>query len=77
MFRAYVQKNNSHLAFQDMAITDVLSPEEAEQIVWFDMISPETGEDRFAEQLFGITIPTREEMNEIELSSRLYSEDGA
>ena len=76
MFRAYVQKDN-HLAFREIAITDVLLPGEVEQIVWFDMISPEPGEDRFAEQLFGITIPTRAEMDEIELSSRLYSEDGA
>ncbi|MFH1157714.1 MAG: magnesium transporter CorA family protein [Pseudomonadota bacterium] len=76
MFRTYIQKNN-HLAFRDLAVADAIPPEEADQIVWFDLINPTPEEDHFAERLFGITIPTRAEMNEIELSARLYSEDNA
>ncbi|MBV8792339.1 MAG: magnesium transporter CorA family protein [Pseudolabrys sp.] len=45
--------------------------------VWIDMVTPTQQEDRLVEQLCGIAIPTREEMQEIEVSSRLYVENGA
>jgi len=48
-----------------------------EGAVWIDMISPTAQEDKLAEGLFGIAVPTREEMQEIEVSSRLYVENGA
>jgi magnesium transporter len=44
---------------------------------WFDLLSPSTEEDRFVERSLGISIPTREQMEEIESSARLYTEDGA
>uniref|UniRef100_Q07IG1 Magnesium transport protein CorA n=1 Tax=Rhodopseudomonas palustris (strain BisA53) TaxID=316055 RepID=Q07IG1_RHOP5 len=45
--------------------------------VWIDMVSPTPNEDRAVEQLAGIAVPTREDMQEIEISSRLYIENGA
>jgi magnesium transporter len=45
--------------------------------VWFDLVSPTSDEDRAIEPVLGISIPTREEMAEIEPSSRLYTENGA
>lgn len=45
--------------------------------VWIDLVSPTPGEDRTVEALVGIAVPTREEMQEIEISSRLYIEGGA
>ncbi|HEX5506935.1 MAG TPA: magnesium transporter CorA family protein [Pseudolabrys sp.] len=45
--------------------------------VWIDMITPTPHEDRLVESLVGIAVPTREEMQEIEVSSRLYAENGA
>src|SRR5262245_6756046 len=45
--------------------------------VWTDMVTPTQQEGRLVEQLCGIAIPTREEMQEIEVSSRLYVENGA
>jgi magnesium transporter len=45
--------------------------------VWIDMIRPDVDEDRQVEALVGIAVPTREEMLEIEVSSRLYVENGA
>lgn len=45
--------------------------------IWIDMIEPTADEDRHVEQLTGVAIPTREEMREIEESSRLYAEGGA
>jgi magnesium transporter len=48
-----------------------------EETVWIDLVSPTVQEDKIVEQLLGIAVPTREEMQEIEVSSRLYVENGA
>jgi magnesium transporter len=48
-----------------------------ENAVWIDMVKPSPGEDQAVERLVGIAVPTREEMQEIEISSRLYVENGA
>jgi magnesium transporter len=45
--------------------------------VWFDLVSPTLPEDKMLERTLGIAVPTREEMQEIEISSRLYIENGA
>jgi len=57
-----------------------LSPQEApnaEETVWIDMLKPEAAEEDAVEALCGIDVPTPEEMQEIEFSSRLYQDDGA
>ncbi len=41
------------------------------------MVKPSVGEDKLVEGLLGIAVPTREEMQEIEVSSRQYVENGA
>src|SRR5688572_14284701 len=46
-------------------------------IVWIDLNHPTDEEEEQVERLLGIDIPTREEMAEIEVSSRLYAEAGA
>jgi magnesium transporter len=48
-----------------------------ENAVWIDLVSPTVEEDRAVERLAGIAVPTREDMQEIEISSRLYIENGA
>ena len=45
--------------------------------VWIDLMEPTKDEEKDIERLVGINVPTREEMEEIEISSRLYSEHGA
>ena len=45
--------------------------------VWIDLKTPSAGEDKIVERLVGIEIPTREDMQEIEISSRLYVENNA
>jgi len=45
--------------------------------VWIDLTGPAQGEDKLVERFLGIAVPTREEMQEIEVSSRLYVENGA
>jgi magnesium transporter len=44
--------------------------------VWIDLVNPSAAEDKAVERLAGIAIPTREDMQEIEISSRLYIENG-
>src|SRR6195952_2003997 len=48
-----------------------------ENAVWIDMVKPTAAEDKAVEGLAGIAVPTREDMQEIEISSRLYVENGA
>jgi magnesium transporter len=45
--------------------------------VWLDLYVPTPGENRLVENALRIALPTREEMQEIEVTSRLYVEDGA
>jgi magnesium transporter len=45
--------------------------------VWIDLLCPTAEEEQAVEQVLCIEVPTREEMQEIEISSRLYREDGA
>jgi magnesium transporter len=45
--------------------------------VWIDLLNPTKDEDLLVERSLSISIPTREEMREIEASSRLYFEGGA
>ena len=48
-----------------------------ESAVWIDLVKPTAEEDHAVERLAGIAVPTREDMQEIEISSRLYIENGA
>src|SRR5438876_5428395 len=48
-----------------------------ESAVWIDLIKPTAEEDKAVERLAGIAVPTREDMQEIEISSRLYIENSA
>jgi magnesium transporter len=45
--------------------------------VWFDLVNPAHEEDKIVERKVGAAVPTREEMQEIEITSRLYVENGA
>ncbi|MFZ1468066.1 MAG: magnesium transporter CorA family protein [Paracoccaceae bacterium] len=52
-------------------------PADPTGIVWIDLHEPDAAEETQLETALGIEIPTREDMQEIEVSSRLYSEEGA
>lgn len=45
-------------------------------VVWIDLLSPSRDEEIFLESQLGFALPTRADMIEIELSSRLYCEEG-
>ncbi|MTW17214.1 magnesium transporter [Rhodoplanes serenus] len=57
----------------------VVGPDEEipESAVWIDLMSPVPPEDKMVERAIGVAVPTREEMQEIEPTSRLYAENGA
>jgi len=46
-------------------------------VVWIDMVYPVAEEEALLERALNIAIPTREDMAEIEISSRVYGEGGA
>ncbi len=49
----------------------------SEDAVWIDLLAPSAAEDQLVEKALGISVPTREEMLEIEPTNRLYVENGA
>jgi magnesium transporter len=52
-------------------------PRISEQAVWIDIVNPTAEEEGKIERAMKLDVPTREEQQEIEASSRLYQEDGA
>jgi len=69
MIKAYVVSKN--------LLRPVAGLEGNEQhIVWVDLLAPSRQEELAVETWLGAEIPTREEMEEIEVSSRLYAENG-
>ena len=46
----------------------------AAEIVWLDLVSPTESERGMAERMTGMRVPSREDVAEIESSSRLYTE---
>ena len=74
MFSVFVPSETS-FALKKLAPVDLAAlPEGA---VWIDLVKPTGAEDHAVELLAGIAVPTREDMQEIEISSRLYVENGA
>ena len=49
---------------------------ESPRPVWFDLESPSESEQNTVERTTGLRVPTRSQLDEIESSSRLYTEDG-
>lgn len=70
MITAYISQDNrlAKLSDQHQHLGDA---------VWIDLEAPTVAEEDAVEAALGIDIPTREDMQEIEVSSRIYREDGA
>ena len=76
MLRAY-RREDCRLVPTELDLTPHSPPADAPGALWLDLITPTREEVHFAEHLLGISIPTQEEAQEIEVSARLYHEDGA
>jgi magnesium transporter len=72
-----VARQDDRLVSTELAVSPDSPPADAAGALWLDLINPTQDEDHFAERLLAISIPTREEAQEIEVSARLYREDGA
>ena len=72
MITAYLRANG-------MLKPVTLSRDEAipEGTVWIDVLSPEDEDLVFLDEVLGLDVPTEEDMQEIEMSSRLYQEEEA
>lgn len=46
-----------------------------DDVVWLDLVRPDRAEEHLAERLVGTALPTRDDLKDIEPSSRLYVED--
>lgn len=72
MLRIYAGQNS-----RLVPIDSLQGAEATPSALWLDLLNPSAEEVRLVEAHLGIAIPTRDEMAEIELSDRLYDEDGA
>jgi magnesium transporter len=59
---------------------DIILPSDAptrlaDDILWVDLLYPDKTEERLAETLLGMPLPTRDDLKDIEPSSRLYTDD--
>ena len=62
---------NGHLAVRDHD----RDAEALRRAVWIDLLQPSREEEHAVQSALGLEVPTREEMQEIESSSRLYREE--
>ncbi len=76
MLRIY-RPRDGHLESADLEVTSHSPVSEASGVVWFDLLNPTRHEDHFVEHVLNLSLPTREEAQELELSARLYHESGA
>lgn len=71
MITAYRMENGTVLTSQEPVGEDGARP------FWIDIVRPTAEETALVERITGLDLPTREEMVEIEASSRLYAENDA
>lgn len=76
MLRIY-RHQDARLVPSDLEVTSHSPTAEAAGALWIDLINPVPQEDHYVEQVLGVSIPTREEAQDIEVSARLYHEGGA
>jgi len=60
----------------DGSVIDATQQRIPEGATWIDLEDPTPDEEKLVEQALGLNVPTREELVEIEPSSRLYERDG-
>ena len=72
MITAY-RSNGEAIALSVGHQLEALSPD----IIWLDLDCPTREEDHYAERLTGIEVPTRQDLKDIEPSSRLYTDGKA
>lgn len=72
MIRLYTQTENGISRIEEPKDHDY----ERSGVFWIDLLQPTSEELRTVERQYAIEMPTKDEMREIEATSRLYCEDG-
>ncbi|WP_152054890.1 magnesium/cobalt transporter CorA [Aliarcobacter butzleri] len=73
MINCYVKKGNRLTVVEGIEFID--NNEDKSSVIWIDMLLPTIDEIRAVENLFDMKFPTKQESEEIELSSRYWEED--
>jgi magnesium transporter len=68
---------NGYRVDRDRLLPVNLADGEPHSAMWLDLVEPTPEEEALVEKVTGIEVPTRDEMAEIEISSRLYEYNGA
>ncbi len=72
MISCYVKKGNRLSVIQGLEFLENI--EDRKSVIWIDMFSPILQEVKAVENIFAIEFPTKQESEEIELSSRYWEE---
>src|SRR5947209_20540733 len=56
---------------------DLGAADQPPEVVWIDLVNPDSAEIAFVEHATGLHLPSKEELSELESSSRLRSRDRA
>ncbi len=73
MINCYIKKGNKLNVIE--GIDSLESAEDRNSVIWIDMLLPTITEIRAVENMFDIHFPTKQESEEIELSSRYWEEN--
>jgi magnesium transporter len=73
LINCYVKKGNRLTVIEGIEFLD--STEDKNSVIWIDMLLPTIDEIRAVENLFDMKFPTKQESEEIELSSRYWEEN--
>ncbi|QKF59808.1 magnesium/cobalt transporter CorA [Aliarcobacter lanthieri] len=73
MINCYVKKENRLSVIEGLDFLDNI--EDRKSVIWIDMFLPTLQEVKAVEKIFSIEFPTKQESEEIELSSRYWEEN--
>jgi len=73
MINCYIKKDNKIVMVE--GIDFINNKDDKNSVIWIDMFSPTIKEVRTVEELFDMEFPTKQESEEIELSSRYWEEN--
>ena len=73
MINCYIKKGNKLNVFEGVDFLE--SNEDKNSVIWIDMLLPNIEEIRAVENMFDMKFPTKQESEEIELSSRYWEEN--
>lgn len=73
MINCYIKKGNKLNVFEGVDFLE--SNEDKNSVIWIDMLLPTIEEIRAVENMFDMQFPTKQESEEIELSSRYWEEN--